>query len=914
MFAALAGKEDSYYSRQLPNLILSPDPPQTENPNQYADTVGVYDPYTKKVESNKGDWGSYLKGIEIDQEMKNKAAACRAAKSPEELAGVVNYGDKVRCGWIYKKGPKGSPNPEISEGALGTAKGPLSFLPHATGGQWFWNLIDAQQQIDKTRCDCLTNCRDVGGADFYGKCGFCKSLGKGVPVKPDGSVKYPKDTLMNCSPGNLIREVGSCPPPPAPGSPAALAATQDICSMDANGQVSRNCLLNRLMAGGCSDQGSLSVALQTGAAPDNYARALESVPSFQKYQLFATTPLNSDILRQGKGSAQIALAEFQRLAKDSKTIDETTATGAAARDLCVKSGFFDNYDFCTELADTSRAPFALECLQKEFRRQGGQPAGALYPIDTSKGNPLQDELNAINADMKYLTGLGLGPSSGNATFDDRYARQKSLNAQLTARNTFQYWNTNYNTWGDVKTAIVALATKTKSRNASEQTLALKQFLGIRREDPGVTQVDAKNGFEIFFFPYPGHGNDDKLTFLGRRVLNGDDFPQIPDWSSGPKFQTGFTEMHFAILTNLRPKEGETNVAFQVSTDDGIALSVNTELDPIRANVNEANYFSRFFTQAPTFHTNSECTQLTAGGPNYVLLRYYDGGGAAAFRLQFRNCSSGEVKTIPSYMFSLTQEAAAPYVSFEALTRGDSTLFEELRLGRGLFAATTSGNGRTTLSHSASLPGGLIPFTFSAGARWEITSRIAFQSLRTITLVWSMDTAPAQRGNVFYWVDKTSGNGLLLYVERDAAGIRLKATWSMSGQTIAAVAPTPLQGNGPFYTRITFEAINAMLPNNIRVAIVPMNLNDITRLENDTNQFMITPKNNVLFTRYIQDKNMAGFMGLGAAPGAQANDIGLSFGFLRIFDYIVDSTRSQIDVTSQWKRKFIYLPASGSSSV
>jgi hypothetical protein len=168
----------------------------------------------------------------------------------------------------------------------------------------------------------------------------------------------------------------------------------------------------------------------------------------------------------------------------------------------------------------------------------------------------------------------------------------------------------------------------------------------------------------------------------------------------------------------------------------------------------------------------------------------------------------------------------------------------------------------------------------------------------------MDSAPATVGNVFYWVDKGSGNGLLLYVD----GMRLKARWSLAGQVLEGVAPAPLAGNGPFYTRITFEAVNATLPNNIRIATVPMNVNDITRLENDTNQIIISPKTNILFSRYIQDANMAGFMGLGAAPGSQTNNIALQVGFLHIFDYVVDSAKSQADATGQWKRKFIYAPA------
>ena len=895
MFAALADNENAYYGRQLPNLILSPEPPVQQQPNQYQDAVNVYDPYTKKKETNKGDWSSYIQGVDISQDLKNKAAVCQAATSPGDLAGVVNYKDKVRCGWILKKGPAGSPNPVVSQGALGSATGPLSFFPHGQG-QWFWNLTDAQKELDKTRCSCLKSCKDIGGADFYGKCGFCN--GRGIPINSDGSAKYPKDNRLNCTSGSIIRDVGSCPPPPPPGSPAARAASQDVCSMNSSGQISRNCLLDRLMAAGCSDNGSLAVALHNGATPNNYAQSLESVPAFAKYQLFATTPLNTDILKQGKGSAQVALSVFQGLAKDSKTIDEQTALGASSRDLCVKKGTFDTYDFCTELNDASRAPFALECLQKEFRRQGGQPAGSLYPINTAQGNPLQAQLAAVNADLKYLTGIGLGPGSGNATFDDRYAKQKMLTAQINAGNTFNYWNTTYNTWGDLREAFAQLAKSTQSTDQSVQTLALKQFLGIAREQAALAQIDPKNGFEIFFFPYPGFGNDANLTFLGRRVLGSDDFPTL-NRQTTTKFQTGFDQMHFAIITNLRPNQDESNIAFQVTTDDGTALAVNVDIDPIKTNVTSASYFSRFFNQATTQYQNV-CTQLTAGGPNYVTIRYYDGGGQASFKLQFKNCSSGAVTPIPSYMFTLTQEPAAPYASFEVMSRSDAFFFEELRLGRGMFAGTSGGNGSSTILENNKI-GPLIPFNIGINANWQTKMRLAFQCLRTISIVWSAQNAAAAASTMFFWLDKSTGNGLKIVL----TGQQLSATWSSGSGKIQGSLPVPISANTPYYMRITFEAANTLLPSVIRISIIPLSVSDTTQLDMDTNQIVLNGANGVLFSRYIQSSSMAGYMGFGAAPAEQTSPVGLLIGFLHIFDYVVDSHKAQIDISGQWKRKFIY---------
>ena len=909
MFAALAQSENDYYGRQLPNLLLSPDTKTTlnqSNVNRYRDAVKVYDPYTKKNETNKGDWASYITGLDISQDLRDQASFCASATSPGDLAGLVNYKDRVRCGWIIKKGPSGSPAPLVSEGALGTDKGPLSFFPHGDGN-WFWNLMDAQKVLDSTRCSALTSCSDVANSDYYGKCAFCTSLGKGVPIKSDGTLKYPNDTRSACATKNLVTAVASCPPPPAPGSPAAAAAALDICAMNASGQISRNCILNRLLQAGCSDQGSVSVALQTGATPSDYAASLQNVPAFQKYQTFATTPLNADILSQGAGSATMALNGFQQLASDANTKDITTAIGAAARDLCLKKGVYDTYDFCSELTDSSRSPFPLECLQKLFKRSGGQATGTLYPIDTSSPtNPVGEELASVNSQLKYLYGLGLGPGSGNTTFNNLYAQQQTLTAQLSAGNTFQYWNKNYNTWGDVKAAMRDLAAATKSTDQGEQSAALTQFLGIKRAAGDLPQIAAKNGFEIFFFP----GTTNNNTFLGRRVLGSGDFPSMGPNYGGPKFQTGFTQMQFAIITNLRPDQTETNLSFQVDTSDGTALSVNTDIDPIRTTANDSTYFSRFFDQTST-HYENVCTTLVAGGPNYLTIRYYDNHGNASFKIQTRNCSSGEKKPIPPYMFSLTQEPAAPFASFSVLYRDDVAYFEEMRLGRDLFSAILvgSGGGGKVLSGQP-LKGGLIPYRIGGGSGWQVKTRIAFQSLRTITLAWALDGTSVGTGAtsapLFSWADPTTGNGLTLVL----AGQQLIASWTIQGSApITGTLPVNIHGVGTTnYTRITFEAIGGvLLPNQIRIATIAMDLNDLTNIEQSANQILLVAPN-ILFTRYIQNQSMAGYITVGTPQGSAATGsggVGILLAFLHIFDYIVDTTKAQTDITNSWQRQFIY---------
>ena len=908
MFAALADEQNRYYGTVLPNVILSPTgvtPSQGSRPDVYSDTVKVYDPYTKDLSSKKSDWSTYLKGIQLDGELLSKAQVCSSATSPEELAGIVDYNSKVRCGWIYQKGQPGNPNPAISRGALGSKDGPLSFIEHPKGGTWYWDLLEAQKNIDKARCECLKVCSDVGNADFYGKCSFCKSTGRGVPVKADGTVKYPTESQLNCSPANIVRETGACPPPPAPGSPAAAAAANSVCSMNGSGQVSRNCLLNRLTSAGCSDKGALSQALLNGATPDNYGKSLETLPSFMKYQRFAAPPLNTDILRQGEGGAQTALTEFQRLAANANSMDATSAVGASSRDLCLQKGFYDNYDFCVELEDTSRAPFALECLQKEFRKHGGQPAGILYPLDTSKDNPLQKELDQVNSNMKYLTGLGLNPGSGNVTFDTNFALQKQLSKQVNAGNTFQFWNTNYNTWGEVKNAIKALVARTKDTNKSVQALAIKQLLGIIREKPALNQIGPINGVELFFFPYPGNGDKNNITFLGRRILTGADFPNIPNNTVGSKFNTGFSQMHFAIITNIRPKEDATNVAFQVTTRDGTAVAINVDVDPVvKEVVTTPSYFSMFFDQSTTSYENV-CSRLTAGGPNYITIRYYDSGSTGTFNFQYKNCSSGQVRAIPPDTFTLTQEPAAPFASFEVVMREDGAYFEEFRMGRGLFAGDTFGNGQASVL-STVLPGGFTPYRLSTNQSWKIGNRIAFQSLRTISFVWQPETLPSNSSAIiFSWVDPTTGNGLTVFAQTESGGVRLKSSWTLKNPDIAlsGAATNFLTAKGVYYTRITFEATGTLLPGLIRISTISMGNPDISRINADANQIIMTSPTGVLFARYIQSSAMAGVMAFGA-PKSQSNDITLQIGALHLFDYVINVGQVEKDILRKWERAFI----------
>jgi hypothetical protein len=142
-------------------------------------------------------------------------------------------------------------------------------------------------------------------------------------------------------------------------------------------------MLQQITAAGCKQDGELYQSLLKSAQPNNYAAGLVNTLSYKKYQQLANAPLLESVVKDGSTTKTVALNNFQQLNRESSTVN-TSALNFASRDLCLKAGIMNTYDQCLELTDSSPAPFNLICMQREFRRQGGQPAGTQYPTITNK--------------------------------------------------------------------------------------------------------------------------------------------------------------------------------------------------------------------------------------------------------------------------------------------------------------------------------------------------------------------------------------------------------------------------------------------------------------------------------------------------------------------------------------------------
>lgn len=635
MFRALAGFADmdhkqyvdqqtTRFTQQLANAYMTPLP--TSSKTKPSDVLAgsqlglsTYDPNTRQTHQRNIDLKNYATSIEINQDLIDAQQRCKTG-SLNDLLNTYNPADKIRCGWIYQKGTPGD-QPKVSVGALGTRNGPAGFFENPKG-TWYWSLEDAEKAIMGDRCGALTNCKNVGAANYQG-CAFSKTRGIGIPVNAKGGIRYPRDPALTAPASSLVFESGKCPPPPAPGSPQdAFARSRDVCMPLEDGRLSRDCMLQQITNAGCQMDGSLYQAIATANNPNNYAAGIMDTTFFKRYQQMATTPLLDAAITQGKTTQDLALANFKALNKEASVVKEDVMN-YAARDMCIKKGTFDKFDFCTELLDGSSPPFAIECLQKEFRRQGGQPAGSMYPTNANKST----------------TWDALGK------------------------------------WGNVKQYIADLATQTKSPKESVQRQALEKFYGIKRTTSQIGQIARIPGVEVLWF---NRGNG---AFIGRRL--GMENGEFPNFNTGGEVEgTGLADfVEFYVVTNLRPPTDQTVSLFMI-TDDGIAYTLNRTLDgdATRGRFEDtANSFIANWDQAPTGYIKKNCWTLAANGPNYMMGFWQETGGGATHQMNYKPCQGGSWQGVPLDWYTQSQEPDAPVFSWQGLkSEGGNMVFVERR--------------------------------------------------------------------------------------------------------------------------------------------------------------------------------------------------------------------------------------------
>jgi hypothetical protein len=709
-------QQTKFYSA-LPNAILS----GTSGLNGFDKAIQSVDAYGRLENLPvKSANNIFIEGT--SPSLDSLAQQC-ASSSIDELLAIKNPSAAVGCGWMYSPPPQGSPYPKKSQGFIGNKDGPLeAYNPSSDYKKWYFDLQIAKKQQLLDKCKALKACTDLDSEVFKGSCGFCTDTNQGVPIDSVGKPLYGNDPIGACNTASVVTNTASCPVPTPTSGPQPIV---DRTCEPRDGRLSADCLYKKLLTAGCSDNGSLAVALANPSSPSDYISKLSGSDVVKIYNRVANPPLNLNVFSQGAATIDIVLKEARQLAANATKADVNTALGAAARDLCLQSGAINKFDFCSDLSDTSTPPFDIECLQKLFRKMGGQPSGNAYP------------------------------SVANLT---------NYNSMGTLGAIKQYWS--------------QIAGNMKSADYGIQRDAMIQFLGIKPET-FVKRAPYVQGVEVIWL-MPRGGYPNTIWGVLKRTIE----PNIIQYSGGSRVipqlastYPGFSQYVTMIqMFDLRAT-GDFSTRFRVTVDDGFFIAVNEKPDIATKaftslNVDQVGLFSNLQLQGPTMYMSKNCSNYSATTPNITKIYFSDaGGGGSTFQVTPIVCS-GQSSFLPAY-YSLTLDRRAPYLNFEVNQVGDS--FDDTR-NPGLYSSlvvtrSLEFHNRTDERHF--VPGKKGFVRIANGSGQIILQNIAYQAWGTMTFAFRLQTMPVKdtifafkvwNKFCYLYVVPVNGNTAQLYVQ------------------------------------------------------------------------------------------------------------------------------------------------------
>jgi hypothetical protein len=588
--------QSAFYGRD----IIPTTAPVSQSISQ---ALGTVNPITRNIETPS------VRFVNVDSNPTEKEERTCQVSTIDQLLTTQDPSSRLRCGWVYSSPSAGQPTPRLSQGALGTINGPTRPPNNGVYEKWFWNLEDAKKQILIDRCKALKDCKDVGSPRFAG-CGFCPTLGQGIPVDSTGRPLYPDSQLTSCG-KPVITRGGECPtaPPPVTGG------TTDLC-VPIGGRMPYGCLQSIITKNGCSPEGAMVVALSDSSRTGtDYVSELGKLQSMDIYNKVSEVPLNLDTFRQGTEAGLVAMAtEIKGLANTATSKPSNSKLGAAARDLCVRKGAMSEFDFCSELVDTTPPPFSAECLAKEFLKAGGQLTGTKFPWPGKK-EAIYDVLPNWKAVKDYIQGL-VAKAKGVEGFQDMYSKTRA--------------------------------------NYTQQAQALMELRGIVPEQLS-NRAPLSQGVEVYWF-------NNTTSVLLNNTIEGY-FPTFVRARTPIPQTRGLPDKAmFVALTDVRARQN-SQLQFQISSDDGFNISLNRNINGV-ANVDEPGYFGKNFIQGTTTYVNNACWNLDITRPNVIHAYWNDvGGGEHTFNLLARlGCRSGPFGQLQG--LALTRELGGPFLMFE----------------------------------------------------------------------------------------------------------------------------------------------------------------------------------------------------------------------------------------------------------
>lgn len=785
------------------------------------------------------------------------------------------------CGWRYK--PSAGVIPEVNQAAFGTADGPLNkdADPMTGGAKWYWDLPKAEKDITKEVCSHASRCSQMRLlGEFQNVCGYCKSSGAVIPTKRLSSgmvtARYDMDPNLTCSPNDIVSG-GQCPPEGfiGSGAGAAGAGAEGFAgfSMDAldncESPLTRDCVVNAARLAGCRDEGTLIASLNAANGPGNYDRVAATKPSFQAYQSSANPSLTTAMLRDGSVSVATAIDNFGKLVRNTG-YSATSKIGASARDLCLKAGAFDEYNFCAEMTPaTIITAKNLVCLQQDWKDEGGTAMGAGYPNSQWIGKQYQSYI-------QYSNGL----------FNRLRSTDKTINAAALLEFT--------GTQSDAPPLKSDFPRSENTRGVETVWIHLGE-VSAGTAPPTILRCDLKLAKDGEVLP----------QFTSREELSA-------------KYGVPADNIGFTSAFEFRPETAK-DIRLLIASDDGFMVGVNQ--NPFEntgyrgSDWGSWRYQGASWFQSGNIHLNEESSKR----PNLVVLKFFEGYGGVYFNFRWAETWKQWVQVNGGWNWTpwwgwrwgygwprweiqdqvgawqdpnasggsradmyLSQEPVAPWLNYEVCTRPNGGvnslgLFE--RRWNGQSAMSYGGKPipsfdvvtKSLTIQSNNAPGGRGYVSFLKNSSWKMQARLGFNAVSTLTLMVNPKATLAQGGNVnlLFWYNYSIAKGCVIYYARVGNNYQFQFYSSNRGWTSVNIVPNEWNyvviqvvgdGQGVRDMNMTTSTVSALAGEQARTNFV----NTLKRSQNAMGSYMTGSAS--------RDANQSSFLRLGALVSAETPDL------------------------------------------
>lgn len=702
------------YNTQEPNYVVFtgqqgynfPTAPTTSNQGLQTalNALGTSpQPLTSGVTTATPNVGAVFTGV--TDAVGDSLQACRQFTGLAGLSNLQGTTANQKCGWRYAPPPRGGITPLVAQGAYGNRTEPIdpAFPKRDTvgnGTRYFWDLAAAEKAMVTDVCKAATTCEEMAAlgslGNFGNLCGYCTSSQKVIPIRKMASggvqARY-ADVDVQCAPQNILSAAdavaGKCPASADPAAAAAAAASPAVkCS--GGGALERDCLILSAQLAGCSSDGALIQALQSGSSATDYANTLRQKKSFQEYQRLANPILSEDMLKTGNATMYAAFTNIENVNK-STYAQQNERLRIAAKDMCRQAGLYEQHDFCADLTDSTRE-YEVGCMQKEFLKQGGTPAGSAYPKTKTVDIP----------------------------------------------------------WGEYRKTISDLVTQSRSTDANTQRNGYNKLVGLNLDGlppPAISKDEENQGVEIYWHDRRTN------TVMGRRPTRSLTGSNLPSFNIGEAIveDTGLANyVGFYAILDLRPATAQS-FSFGAVTDDGFGFAINQDL--FTAKDYSRAYMGAMYLQPPTWHA-SQCIALNPDKSNMFSLYWYEHGGGACFLPSYRLCTENNYTDIIrsgqplnsrwKSMCYFTQEVAAPSLKFEVYSRQGITQFCERRLWSYLLPSAN-------MAGISYLNNGPTRKVMKLERRqWQTAAQIAYSGFHTVSFSFSINTIIDGVRPIFTW--------------------------------------------------------------------------------------------------------------------------------------------------------------------